>query len=310
MKKPRAPAPVHSGQTVSEAFGTILRYDFAYLAEWEDAARSWDDIEGVHQLRVTLRRMRAALSAFRAAVPRTILQSYLDEMCWLASQLGPARDLDVFIEEGLGAVKGRLPLPGQQKMAAQVLRMRSAAYHDVRAMLDSDRYARFKQSFWPWLDAEGWRQGNLKDKHQRRLEMNVVPFARKRLDKQERQVLAQGSDMDQDSPQALHRLRIACKRLRYLAEFFTPLFSEMDIYVGHLKRLQNLLGVMNDVALMQRRLKDLLAEQEDPELLQYAGGLVGWHARLYEEVKDSFDKRWVEFVKAEHPWWRKSTVIQ
>ena len=45
----------------------------------------------------------------------------------------------------------------------------------------------------------------------------------------------------------MHKLRIECKKLRYAAEFFMPVFAGMDDFIGHMKGLQDLLGVMNDV---------------------------------------------------------------
>ena len=102
--KSKTPAPVTADQSVSEAFATIMRHNFEYLLTWEDAARSWEDIEGVHQFRVTIRRMRSALSLFRDAIPKSVRNHWSDELRWVAGEMGIARDLDVFISEGLSAV--------------------------------------------------------------------------------------------------------------------------------------------------------------------------------------------------------------
>jgi CHAD domain-containing protein len=301
-KKTKGPTPIHTQQTVSEAFGAILLHNFNYLSAWEEEARSWTDIEGVHQMRVAFRRMRSALRVFRSAIPHPVTAHWADEMRWLANQLGPARDLDVFIAEGLELMAEKIPLPGQEKLAALAQQHRAQAYENVRLMLDSDRYACFKQDFNTWLETQAWLEGGLQDKHRRRLASNVVPFARKLLDKQERQVQAAGGHVNQDSAQEMHQLRIECKKLRYAAEFFNSLFKGMDGFISHLKRLQDLLGVMHDVAVMHHLLEELLAGQSDPELLQYAGGLVGWRTRQYYEIKDSCNDRWEEFVGAKHPW--------
>ena len=301
-KKAKGPTPIHTQQTVSEAFRAILLHNFNYLSTWEAEARSWTDIEGVHQMRVAFRRMRSALRVFRSAIPRPVTAPWADEMRWLANQLGPARDLDVFIAEGLDLMVGKLPLPGQEKLTALTQQRRAQAYENVRLMLDSDRYACFKQNFGAWLETRTWLEGDLQDKHRQRLAANVIPFARKLLDKQERQVQAAGDHVNQDSAQEMHQLRIECKKLRYAVEFFNSLFKGMDGFISHLKQLQDLLGIMHDVAVMHHLLEALLAGQSDPELLQYAGGLVGWRTRQYYEIKDSFNDRWEEFIDAKHPW--------
>jgi len=308
-KKPKKPIPLHADQTVGDAFRTVLRHNFDFLPQWEDAARSWDDIEGVHQIRVSFRRMRSALSIFRAAVPQEATAEWAEEMRWLGNQLGMARDLDVFIDEGLGAIRGKLPLAGEEQMMALAERHRAAAYETVRAMLDGTRYARFKGEFPQWLADEAWLTEELKDKHRKRLKSPVVPFSRKLLDAQERQVLSTGSHVNPGAAEEMHRLRIRCKKLRYAAEFFTPIFAGMDAFIGHMKGLQDLLGVMNDVSVMTHLLDTLLEGETDVGVLQYAGGLVGWRTRQFHEIRDSFDARWKEFVEAKHPWWTKSAVI-
>lgn len=310
MKKAKAKLPtLHHRQTVSEAFGAILSHNLAQLAVWEPAARSWEDIEGVHQLRVSCRRMRSALRVFRAAVPKSVSAEWSTELGWLAGQLGPARDLDVFISETLQAVAGKLPLAGGEPLLALAETRRAMAYEAVVALLDSDRYAAFKPAFSDWLDRQNWLSGKLNKRQRLWLDGSVVPFARDCLDRQERQVLATGSDVDRDSPPAMHQLRIECKRLRYTAEFFGPLFRNMTDFIAHLKGLQDLLGVLNDVNVMHRLVDELLNGQADPAVLQYGGGLVGWRTCQYYDIKDSFDHRWQEFVAAHHPWWNHGALL-
>ncbi len=303
-------APVNAQQTLNETFGAILQQNFAYLKRWEKTARSYENTEGVHQMRVSFRRMRSALKTFRFVIPRSITDPWSQDMRNLANQLGPARDLDVFIEEGLDAAADKLPLPGQDKLASLAQAKRKMAYKQVRSMLDSKDYSHFKSAFGNWLTSQGWlEEDTLSEVQRKHLLANVVPSAQKILDKQERRVLKIGNKVDQDSPPELHQLRIECKKLRYAAEFFAPLFKGMDNFISRMKRLQDLLGTLNDVAVMQQLLETLLAEESDPEVLQYSGGLVGWRVRQYYEIKNSFNDRWEEFNHAGHPWWDKSAVI-
>ncbi len=309
VKRFKKPAPVHAGQRVGEAFGTILNHNLGLLAEAEPLARSWDDIEGVHQLRVTLRRMRSALTVFRSAIPKQLTAQWSEEMRWAGGELGLARDLDVFIDEGLGPVHGKLNLKGEDKLVAIAERHRALAYERVGRMLDSERYARFKEEFAAWLGREGWREGDLKPKIRDRQDAPVVTFGRKILDKHERRVLEAGAHVDPNDAPAMHQLRIECKKLRYTAEFLTPVFAGMQDFIKEMKGLQDLLGVMNDVAVMHQLFEHLLQGVADPEVLEFAGGLIGWRACGFEHLKGSFDGRWDEFVHAKHPWWKKSAVL-
>jgi len=310
-KKSKTPAPVMADQPVSDAFAAILRHNYDYLLTWEEAARSWESIEGVHQFRVTLRRMRSAMSLFRKAIPKSASSYWSEELRWVAGELGMARDLDVFISEGLRAIADNLPLSGCDGLLELAEARRVEVYQQqVQPMLDSDRYRSFKEGFEPWFSEKQWESAEPSKKELKTLSMNMVPFSRQLMDKQERKVLAAGSHVDRLDPKAMHSLRIQCKKLRYAAEFFTPLFMGMDTFMLQMKGLQDLLGLMNDVAVMHHLLDELLKDKAGHETLVFAGGLIGWRTCDYYHMLDRFDLYWEEFIEAKHPWWNKSALIQ
>ncbi len=308
--KSKKPAPVTAEQDVIDAFATIMRHNFDYLLTWEETARSWNDIEGVHQFRVSLRRMRSALSLFRDAIPKSARKRWSEELRWAAGELGLARDLDVLISEGLGSVAEHLPMPGANGLLGLAETRRAQVYErQVCAMLDSDRYHRFKEEFPVFFEQEQWEAAEPSRKQARALSKDLVVFARNLMDKQERKVLSVGSHVDRHSADEMHSLRIECKKLRYAAEFFRPLFTSMDGFIAHMKGLQDLLGLMNDVAVMQKLLDDLLENETDHETLVFAGGLIGWRICDYHHMLNHFDSFWEEFTEAKHPWWKKSAVL-
>ncbi len=47
-KKTKDPVPVAESQTASEAAAAVFRHHFAYLSKWEEAATTWEHVEGVH----------------------------------------------------------------------------------------------------------------------------------------------------------------------------------------------------------------------------------------------------------------------
>ncbi|NEV64339.1 CHAD domain-containing protein [Thiorhodococcus minor] len=206
---------------MSETFAAILRHGFDQMLTWREAAHHWEDIEGVRQMRVTVRRMRSALSLFRDAVPKDASDAWGDEMRWIAGNLGRARDLDVFIAESLVAVSAGLTLPGDWRLKALAEARRAQVYEtEVRPMLDSERFQRFIDDFPNWLDDQAWRKGRIKKKLAKRLSSNLVGYSRGLLDKQERRVLSVGTNVDRDDHEQMYRLPIECKKLRYAAAFF------------------------------------------------------------------------------------------
>ena len=64
-----------------------------------EAALDLSDIEGVHDMRVATRRLRAALEVFATCFPAKAHAAVLEEVKDLADRLGERRDPDVAIEE-------------------------------------------------------------------------------------------------------------------------------------------------------------------------------------------------------------------
>jgi CHAD domain-containing protein len=301
--KTKLPAQIHHEQTVSEAFAAILQHNLDYLIEWQSTAGSWENIEGVHQVRVSLRRMRSALNLFRKAIPKTITGQWNIEMRELAGELGMARDLDVFIDEALPQAADQIPLPGHDALLQIASEYRAQVYADqVCKMLDSERFALFKRGFRDWIENHAWKQADMDRQQKKRLAKNLLKFAVKALDKQERRVIESGDNINRESAQEMHRLRIECKKLRYASEFFCPLFSDMDAFIHHMKGLQDLLGLMNDISVTQHLFDVLLGDSDDQEVHAYAGSLIGWRTNQYYHMLADFDAYWKELMEAECPW--------
>ncbi|MBK1647763.1 hypothetical protein CKO36_03915 [Rhabdochromatium marinum] len=291
--------------TVAAAIQTILRHHFAVMLDYEARAREGTDIEGVHQMRVALRRLRSALSLFRSLLDPEQTRLWRDAMRDLAGQLGRARDLDVFIDEGLADTAGKLPLPGEARLRELALRQRATVYEqEVRPMLDSDSYQRFCAEFPRWIEQGITPAEALEGQGACKLSRPIVSRARKLLDKQERRVLNAGRFVDRHDAPAMHQLRIEGKKLRYAAEFFRPLFSDMGTFISCMKGIQDVLGVMNDLALTQSLLDELLSSSPDErELHAYAGALIGWRSYHFHVLLEDFDNRWEALVAARRPWW-------
>jgi CHAD domain-containing protein len=298
--------PVHGKQETGDAFATIIRQNFSTMLTWEPVAALGTDIEGVHQMRVVLRRMRSAVIIFRGAIPRVASDPVGEEMRWAANALGPARDLDVFIDEGLAPMSGRIPLrpEGEAKLLAIATARKAAAYVQVREMIASARYIQFRQSLPQWLDSKAWEQQAMTPAQSKALRGSILSYARNILTKRMRIVLQTGMDMDNKTADELHQLRIECKKLRYATEFFTPLFDReaMDPFVLALKELQGTLGVLNDVAVTRHLLESLLDGATDPDVFAYAGAIMGWRARQYEELRTQLTPQWSNFSRMVSPW--------
>jgi CHAD domain-containing protein len=95
----------------------------------------------------------------------------------------------------------------------------------------------------------------------------VITLAREFIRRRYKKIIKDGEKIDNDSPdEKLHNMRIQCKKLRYLMEFFASLFpsDEIALLTKQLKRFQDNLGEFNDLSMQQGTLKEYL-DMIDPE---------------------------------------------
>jgi CHAD domain-containing protein len=103
--------------------------------------------------------------------------------------------------------------------------------------------------------------------------------------------------------EALHRLRIDCKKLRYATEFFAPLYGERMVdFTQHLKALQDLLGTLHDTAVIADLHRDLLKGAGNSKLKRMARKLEKQRGKEAEEIMETLVVRWTEFSQAPRPW--------
>jgi triphosphatase len=260
-----------------------------------------DVVEGVHQMRVALRRLRAAFSLFRKVLERENIVTLLAEVNWLTDTLGKARDIDVFVTQTLPAVTIDFKNhSGLQKLHNKALNVQIKAYKDVRATLSSQRYHHFLQTLANWLENESWRKNTQNPKHN-----NVLDTAITALERRYHQLCQCGKHLSRMHPERRHAARIAAKKLRYTAEFFTSLYPSVKsrAFIRNLSQLQNHLGILNDIATIENLLHQLIGSSTDESLNEALHIIVGWNACNAISSLGKTDKAWKTFI-SKKPFWR------
>lgn len=299
------------GMSVEEALQDIFANCMSHWLANHAAVLDGSDTEGVHQMRVGLRRLRSALTLFKALLPA-------DDFNWLQGQaraliggLGSARDWDVFIDELLHPVVAAREGDSELELLQDAVdEERRRAYEQARATISSPAYLQFILDLGIWLETQGWRRRN----SQVHLDQNLIEFASEVLSKRHKQALKLGHDFDDLSDAALHRLRISLKKLRYATEFFSDLYEEDQTrpYVKALKNLQDDLGHLNDVAVAETRLRDLCGRNGSSNLgaLQTAfGAVIGWHSHVLAQTRPRIAEDWVAFKDTQAFWDETGTGI-
>lgn len=301
--RPRPPTAVKAGRlrlaphlSPHAAFAAVAGDCLAQLQDNLDVALHGEDPEGVHQMRVALRRLRAALGVFHALQDSETRAEMTREIAWIAHLLGAVRDLDVFLGETLPPLQAALPqqagLADLQRNAEQA---RLRARRQLQRALASPRYQRLLL-----------RLGGLMHGTQVQLPTTALPeLARAMLDKRHRQLRRHGKHMDRMHPQERHLARIAGKKLRYTAEFFAGLHpgKRSTVYLRRLARLQDVLGALNDIAVTTQLLQSLAGRRPDPAMQAALAACAGWNARHHRQLLDRLSRVWRDFARAE-PFWR------
>ena len=295
--------------TVGQTLEAVIRNCMDHWLQNEAAAVAGDDPEGVHQMRVGLRRLRSALSLFAEAIPADQLGWLKEDTKWAANSLGPARDWDVFLDSLLAPTMAARPddrtLAALQR-AAQAAR--ADGYEQVHAAVASSRYTRFLLRLGGWLEGKRWRDGG-----DQRIaawqDRPIVELADHLLSKRHKAVLKLGDGFADLPTEKRHEVRIALKKLRYATEFFRSLYGQKKVkpYLNALSGLQNTIGHLNDVAVAGRLLDELTGAANGPAneraaLQRAAGTVIGWHEHGVAVLEPQIVADWHEFADAQSFW--------
>jgi triphosphatase len=306
---PVALAPDCSRQA---AFQAIARACLRQLVANQPAMLG-GDLEGLHQMRVALRRLRAAISLFADMLLNEQTHEMKDQFRWITGELGPARELDVFIKRVVKPVADGTPSgPGVMTLARDLHERREEAFARAHAAVESTRFRRLVLDTAAWIEAGDWAR-SAADFVRALREQPIAPTAADQLRKRWKKILKRGARLKELDPQRRHRLRIQAKKLRYAAEFFAGAFPGKKAarrraeFVTGLEKLQDALGDLNDIAvheaLTERTVaQDGMRRRGRTKEAFAAGRLSGREeARIPSVLKDA-QRAYGAFAKAK-PFW-------
>lgn len=292
-------------QTAEQAFRQILRSCNDQVLHNIRVVLESDDPEGPHQLRIGLRRLRSALRAYQPLGDKAVFRRLNAEARDLARIVGELRDVDVVIDEFVLPHAEHDPVVRGIKALLKDLRSHRGHIHDeVRRYLASARVRAFHLDLCAFMEGDVLRRpGDGRDATAG--EAPVGDHAGLALHASWRRPSRLGKRLDQLSIDERHQMRRALKYVRYLAEFYAPLYPRKAVrrYVRHLKRLQNVFGYLNDVAVTEN-MRDVCGKRGSTDAdvywaLGYIHGLNEMRAGLAWENARS---RWHELNKV-RPFW-------
>jgi triphosphatase len=226
-------------------------------------------------MRVGLRRLRAAISLFKSVLPGPSTARIKTELKWLTTELAPAREIDVMIEERVRPLRHFAePERGARALEKEFAGRQEQAFQRARNAIQTKRYRDLPLDVLEWLEI---RRTGGKDEVQVSIAEFVGDLFRRRL----RKARKEGQHLEKLFAPERHKLRIKIKKLRYAAGFFESLYPDADRrelarFSSRLKRLQDDLGALNDFIAHREMATDaaLSAPPENRRALAFASGVM------------------------------------
>jgi CHAD domain-containing protein len=271
--------------------------DYAYQAiekhfkktwKWEKSVKKDEDTEALHQMRVGMRRLRTAVTRFGLAVsvPKPVNDKNIGK---IARRLGNLRDLDVLKESLENDYKPNLPRKEQESLQTAftaLAKQREDVLSSVQKTLKNESYKSLKDALDKWLEKPsyqplasvtiqqvlpdlllpevsnfllhpGWLVGTEFVNSEITIQKNWE------TEKIEQKLTTEGT--------TLHSLRKEAKRIRYQMELFTDLYGESyAAYITEVKNIQEILGRMQDSAILTDWLTDVFKSEIQTQLPTFA----------------------------------------
>ncbi len=249
----KAPRAVRAGDVVltpamniAEAFRTICWSCLDHLLANAGLLVDHQDDEALHQCRVAIRRLRAALSLFAGSIDNDAAKRFRDDFGRAAAAMGEARELHVLLaslaKTGTGA--GAADRDGGGELVAELAARRDTALASTAAQLRSEAFQQLLFTFAGWIETAD--TGDTATE-------TLPEFAARVLNRHRRKVKHAGRHLQAMTDHELHELRIKAKKLRYAVDFFACLAgpdntTAADKYADALGKLQDRLGKLHDLS--------------------------------------------------------------
>lgn len=284
-------------ECVHDVATTIMRTYLGVARANENGIIADHDTEFLHDYRIALRKIRSVISLFKGVFSDTQTARLKQAFSDLMAPTGRLRDLDVYLLERQEYFD-LLPVelhPGLDLMFGHYQTDRADALQTLIRHLRSPDYDSAMDGLATLLAREGGPERGPEAADR------AIDLGRRLIWKRYRKLCRIARRIDDSTrDEEVHELRITCKKLRYLMEFFAPLFAPAEIkrLIKPLKKLQDNLGLFNDYSVQQGALATFMANHPpgtrdgDLQIAQSVGGLIATlHLRQRAErarVMDTF----------------------
>jgi len=254
------------------------------------------DTEFLHDFRVAIRRTRSLYGQVKRSIDADTISRAKMDYTYLGKLTNRMRDIDVYLLNKEKYLK-YLPKNMQKDMSQFFEDLENERIIEHKKLVNNIKSTKYRniKRFWDTY---------LNRTHESQVSgESIRSFAKNSIIKKFKKILLLGGRIRPDSPDSLlHELRIECKKLRYLLEFFLSLFPKgiIPVLIRQLKILQDNLGDYNDLCVQQKTLHEYvdqlaLYKSKDKQLLLAIGFLIGKLNLQQTVIREQFTKTYREF---------------
>lgn len=272
---------------VSEVLGRALSASVVHLMRHDVVIRLDVDIEGVHQARVAARRLRSDLRTFRNVLHQEWAGPLREELRWLGTVLGEARDADVLSSR----VQGRVEIipatetAGVAHVLEALAQRRKEAQSVVIEALRSERYAVLLDRL-----VEAAHHPMVLSEADLAITNTVPDLLQAPWEHLRKAVRAAGKS---PSDVELHMIRIRAKRVRYAADALSPLLGKpVRRFADAAAELQTVLGEHNDAVFAESWLRAWSVGHRGVDAAFAAGMLAGIERAAAQGARSRWRRVW------------------
>jgi len=284
-----------------EATKIILRSALEIMRMNEPGVKEDIDTEFLHDFRVAVRRTRSVLSQVKGVFSEETTHRYKREFNDIGKLTNELRDLDVYLL-ARDNFKAMLPETLSDDIDPLFDYLQQKRGTALKAVIDGLNSAKYTCTLQDW---EAFLQETPSAKPvAANAAMPIISLAQNRIYKKYRRVVKQGKQILKNmEDEQLHNLRLECKKLRYLMEFFESLFPQKEIgaLIKQVKKLQTNLGDFNDLCVQEEYLLNTTNElpltgAEARKVFVAVGCLVGVIQQERMRVKANFAQTFKAFA--------------
>jgi inorganic triphosphatase YgiF len=284
-----------------QAFIAIIWHCIGHWQANEEIVLHSDTPEGIHQMRVALRRLRSCFNLYQSLISKESYTKLHHQLKWLTTALGTARDWDIFTQH-LAEIQQHDADDSLSDLSKTIAELRRNAYVNVRHILGSSEYSRLLLTLGKWLTQRRWRK-NMEMRALQSLEQPVDYFANQILPARYQKLCRQGKQLSRLTAEQRHSLRISVKKMAYATRFFSHLYPPATTlaFTKILSQLQDQLGTLNDARTVTN-----LFNQIHPTTASTRQLLKKHFKQHKDENLNQLAKIWQNFLE-QPPFWNLTT---